>query len=425
MEHGAWPIRTLQNVLALKERSKQRRPSGTPANICRHQSGVQNSARSSIDFGSARVVLLGEATHGTSEFYNARAAITRRLIEQHGFSVVAVEADWPDANRVDRHVRHRGPGKYDEECFARFPTWMWRNEEVQTFLEWLRLHNETLPRDKRVEFRGLDVYSLRASIAEVLTYLDRVDPEAAKAARQRYACLTPWQADPAWYGRAVLRGEHDPCEDAVVAQLRRHPRQAAAILPQGRRGLSDAAQNARIVLAAEQYYRIMYRGSTESWNLRDRHMFNTLQHVMDARGPNAKAVVWAHNSHIGNAAATAMGWQGEFNIGELCKAAYGEEAALIGFGTDRGMVAAADDWNEPMRVMRVLPSRPDSYERIFRQTGIARSLTDLRETRRRSSTFCRSRGWSVRSASSTVQTPNSTAIISRPCSRTIRRLCLV
>ena len=325
------------------------------------------------------MVLLGEATHGTSEFYNARAAITRRLIEQHGFSVVAVEADWPDANRVDRHVRHRGPGKYDEECFARFPTWMWRNEEVQTFLEWLRLHNETLPRDKRVEFRGLDVYSLRASIAEVLTYLDRVDPEAAKAARQRYACLTPWQADPAWYGRAVLRGEHDPCEDAVVAQLRDILAKRLQYSRKDGEDYLDAAQNARIVLAAEQYYRIMYRGSTESWNLRDRHMFNTLQHVMDARGPNAKAVVWAHNSHIGNAAATAMGWQGEFNIGELCKAAYGEEAALIGFGTDRGMVAAADDWNEPMRVMRVLPSRPDSYERIFRQTGIARSLTDLRK----------------------------------------------
>jgi erythromycin esterase-like protein len=230
-----------------------------------------------------------------------------------------------------------------------------------------------------VEFRGLDVYSLRASISEVLTYLDRVDPEAAKAARQRYACLTPWQADPAWYGRAVLRGEHDPCEDAVVAQLRDILAKRLQYSRKDGEDYLDAAQNARIVLAAEQYYRIMYRGSTESWNLRDRHMFNTLQHVMDARGPNAKAVVWAHNSHIGNAAATAMGWQGEFNIGELCKAAYGEEAALIGFGTDRGMVAAADDWNEPMRVMRVLPSRPDSYERIFRQTGIARSLTDLRK----------------------------------------------
>ena len=368
-------------------------------------------------FGSARVVLLGEATHGTSEFYNARAAITRRLIEQHGFSVVAVEADWPDANRVDRHVRHRGPGKYDEECFAQFPTWMWRNEEVQTFLEWLRLHNETLPRDKRVEFRGLDVYSLRASIAEVLTYLDRVDPEAAKAARQRYACLTPWQADPAWYGRAVLRGEHDPCEDAVVAQLRDILAKRLQYSRKDGEDYLDAAQNARIVLAAEQYYRIMYRGSTELWNLRDRHMFNTLQHVMDARGPNAKAVVWAHNSHIGNAAATAMGWQGEFNIGELCKAAYGEEAALIGFGTDRGMVAAADDWNEPMRVHARSPV-PTRFLRAHlpadRHCTIADGPAQTHGGRR---PLCRSRGWSVRSASSTVQTPSSTAIISRPFCR--------
>jgi erythromycin esterase-like protein len=332
-------------------------------------------------FGDARVVLLGEATHGTADFYNARAAITRRLIEDHGFSIVVVEADWPDANRVDRYVRHRGPGAYDEECFARFPTWMWRNEEVREFVEWLRAHNEEIAPNKRVEFRGLDVYSLRGSIAEVLTYLDRVDPEAAKTARKRYGCLSPWQSEPAWYGRAVLHGEHDPCEDAVVAQLSEILAKRLQYSRKDGEDYLDAAQNARIVLAAEQYYRIMYRGSTESWNLRDRHMFSTLQHVMEARGSGAKAIVWAHNSHIGNAAATAMGWQGEFNIGELCKTAYGDEAALIGFGTDRGTVAAADDWNEPMQVMRVLPSRADSYERVFGQTGIARSLTDLRDPR--------------------------------------------
>jgi erythromycin esterase-like protein len=332
-------------------------------------------------FADARVVLLGEATHGTAEFYRARAAITRRLIERHGFTIVAVEADWPDAARIDRHVRHRGAGRRDEAPFTRFPTWMWRNEEVAAFVEWLRRHNEALPAGRRAEFRGLDVYSLRGSMAAVLDYLDRADPEAARAARKRYGCLTPWQADPAWYGRAVARGR-DTCEDAVVAQLRdildkRLQYSAAA---DGEDYL-DAAQNARIVRAAEQYYRTMYRGATESWNVRDRHMFETLQHVMARRGPGAKAVVWAHNSHIGNAAATAMGWQGEFNLGELCKTAHGDEAALIGFGTDRGTVAAADDWDEPMQVKTVLPSRPDSYERVFRQTGIARSLTDLRDPR--------------------------------------------
>ncbi|MFC7399837.1 erythromycin esterase family protein [Chelatococcus sp. GCM10030263] len=334
-------------------------------------------------FGEARVVLLGEASHGTSEFYSARAAITRRLIERHGFTIVAVEADWPDAARIDRHVRHRGAGQYDEEAFARFPTWMWRNLEVEAFVDWLRQHNEGLSAAQRVEFRGLDVYSLRSSIAAVLAYLDRVDPEGAKTARQRYGCLTPWQGEPSWYGRAVMRGDRDTCEEAVVAQLREILEKRLDYLAKDGDGYFDAAQNARVVRAAEHYYRIMYRGSTESWNLRDRHMYDTLQHVLEARGPGAKAVVWAHNSHIGNAAATAMGWQGEFNIGELCKTAYGEEAVLIGFGTDRGTVAAADDWDAEMRIKTVVPSRPDSYERVFRQTGIARSLTDLRDPRHR------------------------------------------
>jgi erythromycin esterase-like protein len=328
-------------------------------------------------FGEARVVLLGEASHGTSEFYRARAAITRRLIERHGFSIVAVEADWPDASRIDRFVRHRGAGSYDEEAFARFPTWMWRNEEVSEFVHWLRDRNESLPMEQRAEFRGLDVYSLRGSIAAVLDYLDRIDPEQAKLARQRYGCLSPWQGEPAWYGRAVLRGENDPCEDAVAKQLGELLGRQLQYAAGNQEDFFDAAQNARIVRAAEQYYRIMYRGSTESWNLRDRHMFDTLRRVMDHRGPKAKAVVWAHNSHIGNASATAMGWQGEFNIGELCRTAFGEAAALIGFGTDRGTVAAADDWDAPMRIKKVLPSRADSYERVFCDAGVPQSLTHL------------------------------------------------
>lgn len=332
-------------------------------------------------FGDARVVLLGEATHGTSDFYRARSAITRHLIEHHGFTVVAVEADWPDAVGIDRHVRHRGAGRDAEEPFARFPTWMWRNEEVSSFVNWLRARNEALPMDRRAEFRGLDVYSMRASIAAVLTYLDRVDPAAARMARSRYGCLTPWQAEPAWYGHVVTKGEADPCEDDVVAQLGDLLEKRIEYQRKDGEDFFDAAQNARTVHAAEQYYRIMYRGSTESWNLRDRHMFNTLRSVMDHRGPDTKAVVWAHNSHVGNAAATAMGWRGEFNIGELCRAAFGSEAALIGFGTDRGTVAAADDWGAPMRIMSVVPARSDSYERVFRQTGIARSLTDLRDPR--------------------------------------------
>lgn len=329
-------------------------------------------------FADARVVLLGEATHGTAEFYRARAAITQRLVEKHGFNIVAVEADWPDASRVDRYVRHRPAGQYDEETFARFPTWMWRNREFAAFVEWLRGHNEGRNADQRTEFRGLDVYSLGTSVNAVIDYLDRVDPEAASRARQRYGCLTPWQNEPQSYGYAMLRGGRDSCEDAVVAQLTDLLDKRLDYLAAEGEDYFDAAQNARIVRAAEHYYRIMYQGSTESWNLRDRHMFDTLQRVLAARGENAKAVVWAHNSHVGNAAATAMGWQGEFNIGELCRTAYGDGAVLVGFGTDRGTVAAADDWGGSMRVKSIAPSRDDSYERLFRQSGVSMSLSDLR-----------------------------------------------
>jgi len=327
-------------------------------------------------FGAAEVVLLGEATHGTSEFYRARAAITRRLIEQHGFNIVAVEADWPDAARLDRYVRLKPDQPSEEQAFARFPTWMWRNVEVRDFIDWLRVHNTGLPEATRVEFRGLDIYSLRASIASVLVYLDKVDPAGAKGARERYACLTPFLADPARYGRAVIQGR-DTCEDEAVAQLTALLDRRLHYIERDGEAFFDALQNARIVRAAERYYRIMYRGSAESWNLRDRHMFETLENLMAAR-PRSKAVVWAHNSHIGNAAATSMGWEGEFNIGELARTAYGDDAAAIGFGTDRGTVAAADGWDDPMRVMRVNPAREDSYERVFRDAGAARSLSEWR-----------------------------------------------
>ncbi|MBB4039268.1 erythromycin esterase-like protein [Microvirga flocculans] len=331
-------------------------------------------------FADARVVLLGEATHGTSEFYRARAAITKRLVAAHGFTIVAVEADWPDAARIDAYIRHRPVPNGDNVAFERFPTWMWRNEEVADFVNWMRDYNRERREADRVEFRGLDVYSLNASIRAVLDYLDRVDPEAAKEARGRYGCLSPWQSDPARYGRAVLTGQKKPCDEALLRQLQSlFDRRMDYLQANSGEAFFDALQNARIVHAAEHYYRVMYEGATESWNLRDRHMFETLQSLL-ARRDNAKAVIWAHNSHIGNAAATAMGWQGEFNIGELCRKAYREEAVLIGFGTDRGTVAAADDWDEPMQVKNVLPARPDSHERIFRDTGLGCFLANWRES---------------------------------------------
>lgn len=328
-------------------------------------------------YADARVVLIGEASHGTSEFYRTRAAITRHLIERHGFGIVAVEADWPDAAQIDRQVRRQQPPTWHQHAFQRFPTWMWRNREVAGFCDWLSGHNRSLPAEQRVEFRGLDVYSLSASISAVLAYLERTDAQAAQAARQRYDCLTPWQDAPALYGRNVLHGQQS-CEDAVVEQLRSLLERRLERLGQDGEDFFDATQNARVVQAAEQYYRIMYHGSSASWNLRDQHMFDTLRGLLEHRGPQAKAVVWAHNSHIGNASATAMGWAGEFNIGELCRDAWGREAVLIGMGTDRGTVAAASNWDEPMQVKQVQPSRRDSWEQVFLQTGLPASFTDWR-----------------------------------------------
>jgi len=329
-------------------------------------------------YADARVVLIGEASHGTAEFYLTRAAITRRLIEKHGFNIVAVEADWPDAAQIDHQVRRQQPPTWHQHAFQRFPTWMWRNREVAGFCEWLTAYNRGLPAERRVEFRGLDVYSLGASIGAVLAYLDRTDPLAAQAARQRYDCLEPWQDAPSLYGRNVLHGQQS-CEDAVVEQLRALLERRLARLGRDGEALFDATQNARVVQAAEQYYRTMYHGSTASWNLRDQHMFDTLERLLEHRGPQARAVVWAHNSHIGNAAATAMGWAGEFNIGELCRSAWGREAVLIGMGTDRGEVAAASNWDEPAQIKRVRPSRSDSWEQVFVQVGLPATLTDWRD----------------------------------------------
>jgi erythromycin esterase-like protein len=329
-------------------------------------------------FGGRRVVLLGEASHGTSEFYRARAAITRRLIEKHGFDIVAVEADWPDALAIDRHVRQRPTPAETKPVFRRFPTWMWRNTDVDAFVGWLYERNAGLAADRRAAFYGLDIYSLSDSIEAVLGYLDRTDPEAAKAARERYGCLTPWQQDPAVYGRAVLSRGYRACEPAVVATLTDLLAKRLDHAAKDDERFFDAVQNARLVAAAERYYRIMYYGGAESWNLRDRHMFDTLERLLEHRGPASKAVVWAHNSHIGDARFTDMGRvRDELNLGQLCRERFGDEAALIGFGTDSGTVAAASDWDEPMQVMTVRPSRPDSVERQFHDAALERAVLML------------------------------------------------
>ena len=330
-------------------------------------------------YATARVVLLGEASHGTSDFYRARAAITRRLIESHGFDAVAVEADWPDAAAIDRHVRLKPHQAMTNPPFSRFPTWMWRNTDVEAFIRWMREHNASRPMSERAAFYGLDLYNMRASMAAVLDYLDKVDPGAAIEARQRYACLTPWNAEPAAYGRAALDKGYAICEAPVVSILIDLLRQAAEYAEHDGEALFDATQNARLVTDAERYYRVMYYGAHESWNLRDRHMFDTLERILAARGPKSKIVVWAHNSHIGDARHTEMGAaRSELNIGQLCRERFGAGAALIGFGTHSGTVLAASDWDGPAEIKAVRPSRPDSYEALFHGANIGRYLVDLR-----------------------------------------------
>lgn len=330
-------------------------------------------------FGSARLVLLGEASHGSSEFYRARAAITRRLIERHGFRIVAVEADWPDAAAVDRYVRRKPHRAMDGSPFTRFPAWMWRNRDVHDFVAWLRSHNASLSSSDRVGFYGLDMYNMGASIAAVLAYLDRVDPSAAATARRRYACLTPWSREPAAYGRASLTEGYALCEQPVTRILLDLLQRQLQYSRQDGDQFLDAAQNARLVADAERYYRLMYYGSAESWNLRDRHMFDTLEDVLEHQGPAAKAVIWAHNSHIGDARFTDMGQErGELNIGQLCRERFGHEAIPMGMGTDSGTVAAASEWDAPMEIKTVRPSRTDSHEALCHMTGHERFLLDLR-----------------------------------------------
>ena len=328
--------------------------------------------------GSARIVLLGEATHGTSEFYRMRERITRDLIVKKGFRFVAIEADWPDAARVDHYVRHFQYPPSEWTAFARFPTWMWRNTEVRDFVSWLRKHNGTAEAGERVAFHGLDLYSLYDSIRSVLNYLDEVDPESARVARERYGCLTPWQRDPATYGHAALTGSYPTCESDVARTLADLLAKRRAYAEHDGERFLDAEQNARLVANAERYYRIMYYGSRASWNLRDTHMFETLKNLLAFHGADSKAVVWAHNSHVGNAAATEMAARGEYNIGQLCREEFGEKAYLIGFGTNSGTVAAASEWDGPMEVKKVRPAHPNSYEQLCHATGLARFMVGLR-----------------------------------------------
>ena len=338
--------------------------------------------------GDSRFVLIGEASHGTHEFYRIRAEITKRLIREKGFSAIAVEADWPDAYRVNRYVQGRGGDADATQAlggFKRFPQWMWRNADVLEFTGWLRAYNDAMQAPRKVGFYGLDLYSMHASMEAVLSYLRVVDPEAALRAQRRYACFEHFGESPQTYGYATTAGLAPSCENEVVAQLVELQKSAGAYVTRdGRQAADDlffAEQNARIVLNAERYYRAMFGNHATSWNLRDRHMAATLDALIaflefDRRSP--KIVVWAHNSHLGDARATEMADRGELNVGQLVRERWGQAAFLVGFSTYSGTVTAASDWDEPAERKIVRPALEGSYEALFHETGLRNFLLGLR-----------------------------------------------
>jgi erythromycin esterase-like protein len=338
--------------------------------------------------GDARLVLLGESTHGTHEFYCERAQITKRLIKEKGFNAIAVEADWPDAYRANLFVRGQGDDADSEQAlndFKRFPTWMWRNADVLDFIGWLREHNDHIADSiRKVGFYGLDLYSLHSSIAAVLEYLKKVDPEEARRARARYSCFENFGQDPQSYAYGVVASNVNSCEEEVIRQLVELRRRASQY---HRRANEDATseyfyaeQNARLVKNAEQYYRSMFHGRTSSWNLRDRHMMETLESLinyLNSYSAHAKIVVWAHNSHLGDARATQMSERGEFNLGQLVREKYDNQSLLVGFTTSTGSVTAAPEWDSPAERKRVREPLPESYEALFHESGIGRFLLTL------------------------------------------------
>jgi erythromycin esterase-like protein len=353
--------------------------------------GDEGGLRHILDMiGGASLVLIGEASHGTHDFYEMRCRITRALIEERGFSAVAIEGDWPDAYRVNRFVQSAGDaldaaGALDG--FERFPTWMWRNTAVAAFVSWLRERNAAVAGPGgRAGFYGLDLYSLHASMRAVIAYLDQHDPVAARAARRSYACFEEFGHATDIYAWAASRaGGGDLCEDAVTRELLALREKRGEFLQRDGLAASDeffyALQNARLARNAERYYRTMFRGRIASWNVRDRHMAETLEELLmhlRARGQPQKVVVWAHNSHLGDARATEIGDEGELNLGQLVRERHEDGARLIGFTTYAGTVMAASDWGGPAQLKQVRPALAGSFEDLFHQTGAGRFFLDIR-----------------------------------------------
>lgn len=336
----------------------------------------------------ARVVLLGEATHGTHEFYETRSEVTRRLITDLGFHAIAAESDWPDSWRVNRYVKGDGEDTTAEEAlegFRRFPQWMWRNSDMLDFVGWLRDFNDSKgTSESKIGFHGIDLYSLNDSMHAVIDYLRGIDPPAARDFSRRYACFDHFDGDVMRYGLLTGTGISKGCEEEAVGALAELRRRRGSYLSLDGHTAEDAyfsaEQNARVVAHAENYYRIMMRGDVSSWNLRDRHMMDTLVALMahlDRIHGEARIVVWAHNSHVGNADATEMGRRGEFNIGQLAREHFGAKAVSIGFTTFSGTVTAASDWDAPAEHKRVRPALAHSCERLFHETETPRFWLDF------------------------------------------------
>jgi erythromycin esterase len=328
--------------------------------------------------GDARFVLLGEASHGTSEFYIWRAELSKRLIAEHGFTFIAVEGDWPDCYRVNRYARglpDSGSGAHDVlHAFERWPTWMWANREVVELIEWMREHNRGRAPEAQAGFYGLDVYSLWDSMHAVMEYLQRLDPKLAADARRAYNCFEPYAEDVQEYARATALVPTS-CEDEAVAVLRELRTNASRFAEDGREGYFNAEQNALVARNAELYYRTMVRGGPDSWNVRDHHMVETLQRLVQHHGPQTRAIVWEHNTHIGDARFTDMARAGMVNVGQLVRQAHERDGVcLIGFGSHRGTVIAADEWGSPMERMRVPHAREGSFEEAMHDADVGDAL---------------------------------------------------
>src|SRR5687768_780391 len=349
--------------------------------------------------GNARVVLLGEASHGTHEYYTWRDRISRRLIEEKGFDFIAVEGDWPDCYLVNRWIKHLdgGGGARDMlHAFERWPTWMWANHEVAEMAEWLRRHNEPLADEKRVGFYGLDVYSLWDSMDVVTRYLEKVDPEAARRARGAYGCFDPYEEDVQDYAMATALVPTS-CEEEVIRTLLDLRAKGPDYASEDREAFFNAEQNALVARNAERYYRAMIRGGANSWNVRDTHMIETLERLLQHHGPQSKAIVWEHNTHVGDARATDMARVGMVNVGSLARERWGGDVVIAGFSSHRGSVIAGSEWGAPMQRMRVPEAREGSWEHVFHQAGahdrlvMMDDLDEVRSEERRVGKECRSR----------------------------------